>query len=378
MKHEFFLVIAPGLEVLAKNELDTKLKLWGEYGLSSSVCDIRPVPGGVEFSAALEEGFALNHILKIPTRILLRLQSFKAKDFSELFKRAKKVEWQRYLREGDIRIKVSTQRSRLKIKTRIEETLKDSLSASRKNSPFRKKFLNLPATIFVRAIEDRFELSVDTSGEPLYKRGWEKHIGSAPLRETLASALYFSLWQNRKVAPNRVIDPMCGSGTLLWEACDFFQVNRSRGFSYQDFPVFKGMEYSAWPRSLTSGPERIGGYDISSSALELVKANLIRRSKGQCDSTFEVNDILNFNDSQKLVVPGQTHWLVTNPPYDVRIAADLKSLASGLEALAQLSEVEAVACIWPQSHWSDRPFKAANFLKIKNGGIEVGLITYFK
>jgi putative N6-adenine-specific DNA methylase len=367
---DFFLTVTPGLEELARRELRLKMKLSGQ------VCpEARKVRGGLELSAPWLTGLSLNALLKIPTRVLLRTGAFKATDFTELFKRSRQIEWQQYFRQGEVGLKVSSHGSRLKIKTRIESTVSEALEEKRKRSPFRKAFLPLPQTLVVRVQDDRVELSVDTSGEALYKRGRNKHIGPAPVRETLGAALYLLLLSKDQREPEVLIDPMAGSGTLALEAMDFFRINRQREYSFQNFPCFQGFSNENLRTELRPDALRTWVNDRDPKAVEMLRHNFSGgKTLGHAISGKDLAE-LSFAE-----VAGQDLALVANPPYNARIKADLKDISRRLEQLFEEARLNRMALIWPRSHWTLRPLAGheKEVVETTNGGIEVGLVLYSK
>ena len=100
----FYLVISPGLEEISLNEIGNK---WVNFFPDEKVPEIKKIVGGLELTLSLEKGVLLNQILKIPTRILLRLKEFKCRDLPKLYNKIKNIDWAPFLSEAPTSLKVS-------------------------------------------------------------------------------------------------------------------------------------------------------------------------------------------------------------------------------------------------------------------------------
>lgn len=175
-----------------------------------------------------------------------------------------------------------------------------------------------------RFYNDRCYVSLNTSGEPLHRRGIRRHIGAAPLRESIAAAMLLTGYAGQDV----VLDPFCGSGTVLIEASDLVGgrlPGRGRDFYLKHAPWFRpGMRNEALRRAETArrpaANARIIGCDIDPSALRAAASNLASSAHyesielQQCDSS---------NIDLDAFLPGgapERGLLVSNLPYGVRIA----------------------------------------------------------
>lgn len=374
-------MVSPGLEDLALKELNLKVGLLREHlGLPLSLQVKEVFKGGITLGCLPEVGFALNPLLKIPTRILLRLESFRSRDFSDLFNKVRKLPWERFFRKGEVKIKVTSQRSRLKMKTRIEQSVQEALSEHRQRAPWRKAFLSLPQTLYVRIEEDEVTLSVDTSGEALFKRGFDKQVAEAPVRETLASGLYFQTWNYLRPSSSILwVDPMCGSGTLLLEALGFFETSYKRSFAYQNFPGFPGFSFKALPKRLHSLHDTVLGFDRNVTNVELTRENLRRR--GFPEDSFAVRPQDFFAHQLRDFAEGQNFGILLNPPYGERLKADLNEIAGQLERFLAHPKLKALSVIWPKEKQGELPKSASTQIhrtETLNGGLPVQLVSYFK
>jgi putative N6-adenine-specific DNA methylase len=162
-----------------------------------------------------------------------------------------------------------------------------------------------------------FTLYVDTSGEPLFKRGYRESAGEAPLRENLAAGiLRLAAWQ----PGTPLLDPMCGSGTFLCEAA-LIAMDRApgldRSFSFEKLAIFDAeawntLKRAAYSRIHVPADLAIYGSDRYGEALKLARMNL---------TALKVEDhvVLKQADILEMPAPDASGVLITNPPYGVRL-----------------------------------------------------------
>jgi putative N6-adenine-specific DNA methylase len=225
--HTFFAVVQPGFEETAKKELE----LLGLQG-----CTV--TKGGITFRGTLEHCYTANYYSRVVTRILMRLTHFRAYHFNEIYRTLKDFPWELYIQGQAIDVEVSVHKSKLHHTDRIG---KEVIKAIEK----RLSMFGIPCNeiavqkVFVRFDHDECMVSLDSSGDPLYKRGYKQHISQAPLRETVAAAL---LYECNVYDYNTIIDPMCGSGTFPIEAwCMLHDVppGANRTFAFMNWPSFR-------------------------------------------------------------------------------------------------------------------------------------------
>src|SRR5690606_21817544 len=133
-------------------------------------------------------------------------------------------------------------KSRLMHTGRIEETVKAALKEALKRQPLNRDWEKKnypPQTFYIRLVDDHLTLSLDLTGDPLYKRGLQVIKGEAPLRENFAAAFVMELCQDLE-GTYTLVDPMCGSGTLLTEGLTFHRPLHLRPFAFETAPFFKG------------------------------------------------------------------------------------------------------------------------------------------
>lgn len=236
---QMFAVTAPGLEPVCAGELQG-------LGLPG----VRIEAGGVAFEGGLAELYRANLWLRSAGRVLVRLGEFRCRDFPELYHKALRLPWGRYIRPGTpVRLRVTSHASRLMHTDRIAATLQEALQRVLNAPPVAE---GEPQLLVVRLDQDVCQVSVDGSGELLHRRGYREAIGAAPLRETLAAGALLRLgWDGR--CP--LVDPMCGSGTLVIEGALLARRRAPgllRSFAFMHWPHFRPGLWGA----LTDGARR--------------------------------------------------------------------------------------------------------------------------
>jgi putative N6-adenine-specific DNA methylase len=308
-----FAAAAPGLEALALAEARA-------LGLPAVEEE-----GGFGWSGDLRSVIAANVGLRIPSRVLVRLDSFEALSFADLERRARRVAWGTVLRAGDAaRFRVTCKKSRLYHSDAVAQRLADALMRTVPGARVvehagDEEAGSEDATLFVvRFFRDRCLISVDASGELLHRRGYRMATAKAPLRETLAAALLAaSGWDG--VAP--LVDPLCGSGTIAIEGAWMARgipPGANRGFAVERWPGVPEKlgrevraELSAGARS--SAPGAILGSDRDAGAIEAARGNAARAGVTD-DVTLAVHAV-----SAAPIPAHERGWIVTNPPYGVRV-----------------------------------------------------------
>ena len=324
-RYDAFAVAAPGLEPLVAEELT---------GLGLK--DLKPLDGGIEFHASRPQLYEANLHLRTASRIIVRLAEFKALTFADLERRAKRVPWERVIATGQaVTLRVTCRKSRLyhsdavaeRITRDLVERMDADVSATREDGETDAS-TDDAQLIVVRFDRDRCTISADSSGAHLHQRGYRTSITQAPMRETLAAALVMaSGWDQH--AP--LLDPFCGSGTIPIEAALIAaQVapGRNRQFQFMHWPDYDAAE---WKHVLARANGRvrqdatpfIGGSDRNAAALRASRENAERAG---------VIGMLRLEKADALALNDQRHegWIVSNPPYGVRLGdrAESKRLLS--------------------------------------------------
>ena len=308
-----FAAVAPGLETLALAEARA-------LGLPAVEEE-----GGFGWTGDLRSVITANVGLRIASRVLVRLDSFEATSFADLERRAKRVAWGTVVRTGDdVRFRVTCKKSRLYHSDAVAQRLADALVRTVPGVRVLKhagdeETGSDEATLFVvRFFKDRCLISVDTSGALLHRRGYRMATAKAPLRETLAAALLAaSGWDG--VAP--LVDPLCGSGTIAIEGgwmARGIAPGAHRSFAVERWPGVREAlgrevraELAAGTRS--SAPGVILGSDRDAGAIEAARGTAARAGVAD-DVAFAVHAL-----SAAPMPAHERGWIVTNPPYGVRV-----------------------------------------------------------
>lgn len=372
---KFFIVTALNFEQVALDEAKEKLRLFLDYDLDATKVDI--VDGGFELELPLAIGYKLNNILKTPTKILLRIASFKSRDFPKLYNKLLKVNWRDYLL-GDIpKVEVTSKKSRIINTTRVEETCDKAILKYYKANPPKivSDEIKYKAHLIVniRIINDVVTVSIDTTGKRLHFRANGKLIGEAPMRETLASSLLYYLKDECKNI-DTIVDPMCGSGTILIEAMDFYSLNQ-RDFSYEFFPSYKKLEKIVPKEVSMKLFNEFYGYDSSPKMVDMAKANSRDRISIETRDASQA-----YPDSKKDV------FMLINPPYGQRLIPDSKLdifYNKIIKGIIETYEPKLVGMIVPtalrtKSISATDKYSVRSDHKFKNGGFNVKLIVIKK
>ncbi|MFC1478772.1 class I SAM-dependent RNA methyltransferase [Candidatus Margulisiibacteriota bacterium] len=301
-----------GLEKVVKNEVEA-------LGFK----DIKVSDGKVEFAATLEDIPRVNLWLRCADRVLLKLGEFEAKTFDELFDQTKALPWENYItKDGKFTVNGKAVKSTLGsiracqsiVKKAVVEKLKEKYQVDwfEETGP--------EFTVQVSMLKDIAQLTIDTSGAGLHKRGYRAEAVEAPLKETLAAALVLlSFWNKDRL----LIDPMCGSGTILIEAAMIARniaPGLNREFVSEKWPVISAKTWQDARESAFQAVKdsqscllQIRGYDINPKSIETCKLNAEKAGVDE-DIVFEQKDI------KDLWIDNQYGIIISNPPYGIRIS----------------------------------------------------------
>lgn len=372
----FYLIYPLGLTELGLLELKDK---WALHYPEENLEILSVDDGGVLIQVKMLLGFSLNHILKSPTRILLRIAEFKARDFPKLFQKVSKLPWKNLMIGATPAVEVSSTNSRLFDSRKVEKAIQDGIVENYRKQPVKKKYLDhfeanknqdLPK-IYYRAVDDMITLSLDTTGEILHKRGDKIFTGLAPIRESLATLLLNALTHELPASDYTLIDPMSGSGTFLIEAHDAYKVNFERAFSYQHTPFW--IDYAlkkAFNESLKSRSnpvfKKYMGFEINDEVIKLAKKNTEGR-----DITISKGDIFKADNE----VLGQ-NLVIINPPYGLRVGEksniNLAYYKDIIENVRRKYAPVRLGIIVPEEyHYSPKSSECLYRLPFKNGGLPV-------
>lgn len=317
---EFYFAPCPrGLEPVLVDELT---------GLGAT--DVAPTHGGVGFRGDWATCYRANLESRIATRVLWRINEGRYRAEEDIYRLAYAATWAKWFTPDDtIRIYVTARHSPLRSLEFVTLRIKDAVCDHFRTVSGRRPSVDTAAPavrIHAFLTKDTVALYLDTSGEPLYKRGFKQAAVEAPLKENLAAGiLRLTGWTPGEA----LIDPMCGSGTFLIEAAQIaldVAPGLGRSFGFERFrhferPVWAALRNAAESRRKPVRPLKIFGSDVVGDQVRRAGVNLNAAGLGACVE-------LERADFLEREAPAGEGVLVTNPPYGVRIGE--------LEALAEL------------------------------------------
>ncbi len=293
----------------------------------------RVVPGGVSFDGDLELVYLVNLYSRLASRVLRQVGAGRYRDEEEIFRVARRVEWDRYMHcRQTLRVDTTAVRSPLRslnfANLKVKDAVIDRLRETQGDRPSIDT-IHPDVRVFSFLNETEITLYVDTSGESLFKRGWRRERedkGIAPLKENLAAGLLaLAGWTPDKP----LYDPYCGSGTLLIEAAQLamgIAPGLSRPFAFEqlgdhDAALWAALRGDAIREAQQHGQRtaptlQIHGSDIDPVAIEQATRNLARA--GVADAGIR----LRVADAGQITAPTEAPGIiVTNPPYGERMDA---------------------------------------------------------
>jgi len=302
-----------GLEDVLVNEL---LKLGAR--------DIIPFKRGVSFTGDKGFMYKANLCLRTALKILVPIYSFRADNEYELYNRMKEYAWETLLNADDtLAINATINSDEFNHSLYVSQKTKDAIC-----DRFVDKFnvrpnvdLDKPTIrIYVHIFKNQVNVSLDSSGDSLFKRGYRVDIDTAPMKEVLAAGMVLlSNWQPHLP----LIDGMCGSGTLGIEAA-LFANNIPPGVFREEFGFMKWHDFdqSLWDTIYESSINRIKDDmpNIISSDIDIVPLEMAKRN----GAVAKVDDVINYQHISFFdLMPTKPHGtILLNPPYDERIKLD--------------------------------------------------------
>jgi putative N6-adenine-specific DNA methylase len=358
----FFLPCAAGVEEFLAQEVHA---LTGRAGQ-----DLLTLRGGVRVRADWRDGLKLNLHSRLAQRVLVELAHAPYRSENDLYAIASGVAWEIWFTpKQTFKIETTAQHSPLQSLNFATLRIKDAIA-----DRFRAKANGVRPSIetqwpdcrvFAHLTTDTCTLYIDTSGEPLFKRGWRQDKGDAPLKETLAAAmLAASGWWNPEtgeVSDQPLYDPCCGSGTIAIEAAQIARgiaAGSLRRFGFEKLLPFQAHVWSAIRQEAedAEGAEgavagdavRIFGSDVSHRMVDFAQRNAERAGVAQAVE-FRGGDAL-----QRMPPVEGGGVIMLNPPYGERIAVGGVAGAGrpGARETAQSSEEDG-SDFFPQlaTHW---------------------------
>jgi len=379
---DLFSIAAPGLEGVVAREQR-------EMGIEGAV-----EAGGVAWRGDAARLYAAALRLRTASRILLRVATFRARTFFELERHAAKVGWGEFVGgERPAVLRVTSRKSRLYHQRAIEERIGRAVqeatgtavmaAAGDEEADEGMSGAAGEQLFVIRFVRDVCTVSVDTCGALLHRRGYRQALGRAPLRETVAAAMLMEGgWRGQ--AP--LVDPFCGSGTIPIEGALMARgvvpglalaSREPRDFAFRHWA---GFEPGVWDREVFRATgeirDRVGviveGSDRDEGVVEAARANAARAGV-EGDIRFEVRS------ASAVTAPGPSGWIVTNPPYGVRVRGgrDLRDLYSafGARVEAEFGGWTVVLLSAEAAHERQLGLPLREVLRTRNGGIPVRLMT---
>jgi len=311
MSEHFFAPCPRGLEAALAGEL-----------ASLGAAQIAPVDGGAAFDGPLELAYHTNLQSRLASRVLWRVGGGRYRDERDVYELAHALDWPRWFRaDRTLRVDVAATRSPLKslefATLRIKDAVCDRHRASSGSRPsVSKEQPDVRVHAYLAADEATFYL--DTSGEPLFKRGYRRETLEAPLRENLAAGLLrMAEWQ-----PGiPLLDPLCGSGTIVVEAALIaldIAPGLKRPFGFQklgwyDGPTWQRIKQAAQRRMKAALPASIYASDDDATAIHYANTNLAAAGVAGAVALERANALTR-------LAPASAGMIVSNPPYGVRLA----------------------------------------------------------
>lgn len=288
--------------------------------------DFDIVPGGAHFRGDWAVCYRANLTSRVATRILWRVAYGPYRGEPDIYRTAFELPWLEWFDvRRALRVYVTAIQSPLRSLEYITVHIKDAVCAHFTNQCGRRPDVNTEAPdVRIHAFldADTVTLYLDTSGEPLFKRGYRRTTTEAPLKENLAAGiLRLTCWQ----PGTPLLDPMCGSGTFLVEAAQML-LNIAPGSARRfGFEKLKQHQAGLWARIKAEErakqlPVRslpIYGSDLHNRELQAARRNLADAGLGEAVRLKQA-DVL------RLAAPADTGVLVTNPPYGIRIGEQAK------------------------------------------------------
>ena len=364
---EFFASASPGTEYALLEELR-------DLGFRGT----RRIPGGVPFGGSMSDGaYACLHS-RIAQRILCQLARFDCANEDELYAGALACEWAPHI-SPDTTIAVSAYTAESAVENsmyasvRVKDAIADQLRKATGSRPDVDR--NDPdVRVFLHLWRDRATLYLDLSGAPLFQRGYRRVGGEAPLKETLAAAiLRMSGWDTQ----TPLIDPMCGSGTIAIEAA-LWATNSAPGILRERFGFERWASHSEETaegmrnlrgearRKCRGTRPRIIASDVDPEALEAARENA--RVAG-VRLTFREADV-------RKLQAGEGRFIVTNPPYDVRMAAEPRFFQQLGASLMKQRGCTATLLAGTPLLRKCIPLEPTRANRIRNGPLPCEVLTY--
>ena len=287
---------------------------------------LKEQPGGVAFGGTLEAAYRACLWSRVANRVLLILARFPAADADALYAGMRTVDWHRHLAaDGTLAIDAVSSRSQLSHTQFIAQRAKDAVVDALRTPEGLRPEIDLHAPdmrLNLHIDRDHAQLALDLGGGSLHRRGYRTTLGAAPLKENLAAALLLrSGWAALAAQEKPLVDPMCGSGTLLIEGA-MIALDMAPGLLRGNAGCarWQGHDAGLWAQLLEEARLRqrtrcgaIVGYDIDAQALRLA------RDQAEAAGLAEHLHLERRDVAQATPPHGGAGLLICNPPYGERL-----------------------------------------------------------
>ncbi len=290
--------------------------------------------GGVALRGSAEDVMALNLESRLAQRVLVQVARGRYRLEEDLYTLARQVPWQAWTAPRlTFKVDVTAHRSPLRSLNFAGLRIKDALCDVMREEAGERPSVDThrpDVRVMLHLTEDEALVYVDTSGEPLFKRGWREDKGDAPLKETLAAAMLAAAgWQGTPETGGALLDPCCGSGTIAIEAAQIacgIAPGLTRRFAFEKLAPFAGPQVrAAWQAMKQAAQARVHApaVPVFASDVAFRMVDFARRNAQRAG----VSHAIEFHGGDALQRPaprlpeGLPGTLMLNPPYGERIEA---------------------------------------------------------
>lgn len=343
------------------------------------VANIEQTRRAVSFSGDKRTLYKANLTLRTALRILVPIKSFKVKTPDDVYAGVKSIEWDKYMSLSQTFLIEQTVYSDVVSNSRFavykaKDAIADYFSERYGKRP-NVSVANPNIFVNLYIAGENCTVSLDSSGEPLYKRGYRVAQTQAPMNEVLAAGLVLlSGWD----AKSNFMDPMCGSGTIAIEAA-LFALNIAPGifrkhFAFEDWKDFDAELLDELYNDDSEEREfkhKIYASDINRAVVEVARKNIAAASLTKYIE-------LQTSDFMQLTPPPTPLCIITNPPYGERLKADIEKLYSNMGTTLKHNYRDTTCHIISSSQdgFNKIGLKPSSKVKLYNGEIECEFRSY--
>ncbi len=334
----------------------------------------------VQLNGTWEDVYFLNLNIRCALSVLVEITTFTIKTEKDIYTESKKINWSEWFDvhktfaiKGAVNSSIfkHSQYPYLLVKDAVVDHFRDKTG---ERPDINIKTPHLVIDLYVR--EQNVTLSLNTSGLPLFQRGYRQATGEAPLNEVVAAALLRMAKWDRKTP---LVDPFCGSGTLLIEAalwaCNIPSNIERTHYAFKNLKNFDAKIWEAIIKKSTQNsialPCKICGGDSDSQMVLKARRNLRGFSFGRF---IEVTN----TDFREFNYPNEPSLLISNPPYGERLTANIESLYGDLGSLMKHQLLGYTCCIISSNEegFKSIGLRHAKKFKLYNGDLECSFRTY--